>query len=117
MKDWERHTLYEGYTARHRVVKWFWQVVRGLGQVERARLLQYITSTSRVPAGGFSKLQGRQGEDKQFTIVRIAPGGPPRVHTCFNRLDLPEYRSYAEIELVLKMLTSADMVDGRFTME
>lgn len=42
----------------HKVVQWFWEVVRDdFDQEQRARLLQFTTGTSGVPAQGFAFLQ------------------------------------------------------------
>jgi hypothetical protein len=52
--DWVAHTEYRGKYERqgleHKVVKWFWQCIRDLTAEERAKLLQFVTGTSRVPA-------------------------------------------------------------------
>ena len=41
-------------------------------------------------------LQGSQGP-KKFLIEKFGdPSSLPRAHTCFNRLDLPDYSSYEE---------------------
>lgn len=41
------------------VVKWFWQIVESYSEEMRARLLQFVTGSSRVPLQGFKALQGR----------------------------------------------------------
>jgi len=42
----------------HKVVQWFWEVVReDFNEEQRARLLQFSTGTSGVPAQGFAYLQ------------------------------------------------------------
>lgn len=44
----------------HKVVQWFWEVVKDdFDQEQRARLLQFVTGTSGVPAQGFACLQVR----------------------------------------------------------
>ena len=52
-------------------VTWFWQWVRSLDQEKRARLLQFVTGTCRVPVGGFSELMGST-EPQLFCIERVA---------------------------------------------
>lgn len=40
------------------VVKWFWEIVEQYSEEMRARLLQFVTGSSRVPLQGFKALQG-----------------------------------------------------------
>jgi hypothetical protein len=35
------------------VIGWFWAVIAEFSQEQRAKLLQFVTGTSRVPAQGF----------------------------------------------------------------
>jgi len=39
-------------------VKWFWKAVEFFDEERRARLLQFVTGSSRVPLQGFKALQG-----------------------------------------------------------
>ena len=102
MDDWKKNTLYtgnfEGTKARSNPCKWFWEIVTDeYDQEMRARLLQFITGTSGVPSRGFSVLQGSDGNIKLFTLngIDMRPNAFPKAHTCFNRLDLPMYKSKA----------------------
>uniref|UniRef100_A0A915B110 E3 ubiquitin-protein ligase n=1 Tax=Parascaris univalens TaxID=6257 RepID=A0A915B110_PARUN len=95
--DWQRNTVYRHYAPQSKQVLWFWQFVRSLDQEKRARLLQFVTGTCRVPVGGFSELIGSTGP-QLFCIERVGKENwLPRSHTCFNRLDLPPYRSYEQL--------------------
>ncbi|EDV26919.1 uncharacterized protein TRIADDRAFT_22479, partial [Trichoplax adhaerens] len=96
--DWRRNTNYKnGYGDQHLVIQWFWQVVYALEKESRLRLLQFVTGTSRVPMNGFSELYGINGPQR-FTIERWGKFDQlPRAHTCFNRIDLPEYKSYQDL--------------------
>ncbi|KNE58375.1 hypothetical protein, variant [Allomyces macrogynus ATCC 38327] len=97
--DWVTHSVYLGYTASEPVIIWFWQCVRSWDNEKRARLLQFATGTSRIPSSGFRYLQGTDGPCK-FTIERARGDvqALPKAHTCFNRIDLPPYQSYAMLE-------------------
>ncbi|XP_057664451.1 E3 ubiquitin-protein ligase Nedd-4 isoform X7 [Diorhabda carinulata] len=99
VKDWKVNTLYKGdYHANHIVVQWFWRVVLSFSNEMRARLLQFVTGTSRVPMNGFKELYGSNGP-QLFTIEKWGtPENFPRAHTCFNRLDLPPYESYTHLK-------------------
>jgi len=107
MDDWLANTEYTGDFAgqpQHKVVQWFWEVVRGFEQEQKAKLLQFTTGTAGVPVQGFSVLQGNDGNIRRFTIhgdknVLIFP----RAHTCFNRIDLPIYKSKQELQKYLNL--------------
>ncbi|KAL3288300.1 hypothetical protein HHI36_002748 [Cryptolaemus montrouzieri] len=99
VKDWKYNTVYKGdYHAHHVVILWFWRAVLSFSNEMRSRLLQFVTGTSRVPMNGFKELYGSNGP-QLFTIERWGtPDNFPRAHTCFNRLDLPPYESYATLK-------------------
>ncbi|XP_063703230.1 E3 ubiquitin-protein ligase Nedd-4 isoform X9 [Culicoides brevitarsis] len=99
VKDWKRNTLYKGdYYANHVIIQWFWRAVLSFSNEMRARLLQFVTGTSRVPMNGFKELYGSNGP-QMFTIEKWGiPDNYPRAHTCFNRLDLPPYDSYLQLK-------------------
>lgn len=42
------NTEYSGYSAASPVIQWFWEVVQGLSKEDKARLLQFVTGTSKV---------------------------------------------------------------------
>ena len=87
--------------------------MRSYNKEERAKLLQFVTGTGKVPLNGFKELEGMNGFSK-FNIHRDYGNKDrlPSSHTCFNRksqntsqqksdanmalteLDLPEYESY-----------------------
>lgn len=46
--DLKANTEYTGYTAASSVVQWFWEVVKGFNKEDMARLLQFVTGTSKV---------------------------------------------------------------------
>lgn len=82
VKDWKRNTLYKGdYYANHVIVQWFWRAVLSFSNEMRARLLQFVTGTSRVPMNGFKELYGSNGP-QMFTIEKWGtPENFPRAHT------------------------------------
>ena len=112
--DWKKHTDYRGYTESDAVVQNFWKVslnpssdpceddiltslqqcIRSWDAEQKSRLLQFATGTSRIPVNGFKDLQGSDGP-RRFTIEKSGEEQQlPKSHTCFNRLDLPPYKSY-----------------------
>ncbi|GAB4839475.1 hypothetical protein Ancab_028998 [Ancistrocladus abbreviatus] len=99
LDDMRANTEYSGYSPASPVIQWFWEVAQGFSKEDKARLLQFVTGTSKVPLEGFSALQGISGSQK-FQIHK-AYGSPehlPSAHTCFNQLDLPEYPSKHHLE-------------------
>ena len=99
VEDLRANTDYNGYSAGSRQIVWFWDVVRSLEREDLARLLQFITGTSKVPLEGFAALAGIQGPQK-FNIHRVAGQADrlPAAHTCFNQVDLPEYESRQQLK-------------------
>lgn len=106
--DWRSHTRLKHCTPDTMVVQWFWQAVESYSEEMRARLLQFVTGSSRVPLQGFKALQGSTGAagPRLFTIhcVDVPPQNLPKAHTCFNRIDIPPYDSY---QTLLDKLTQA----------
>jgi HECT-domain (ubiquitin-transferase) len=87
MADWQEHTSYDGafrsQGPSHPVVKWFWEVVTKDFDAEmQARLLQFVTGTSGVPAAGFSVLQGNDGNVRLFTVHGTDAAMEDSTHDC-----------------------------------
>lgn len=98
VEDWKKHTDYRGYNPSDEVVGWFWQCVGAWPAERKSRLLQFTTGTSRIPVNGFKDLQGSDGP-RRFTIEKAGEVGQlPKSHTCFNRIDLPPYKSFEALE-------------------
>ncbi|KAF2759773.1 putative E3 ubiquitin-protein ligase hula [Pseudovirgaria hyperparasitica] len=94
VEDWKKHTDYRGYTENDEVIKNFWQCIRSWDSEQKSRLLQFATGTSRIPVNGFKDLQGSDGP-RRFTIEKAGEANQlPKSHTCFNRLDLPAYKTF-----------------------
>ncbi|XP_059440839.1 E3 ubiquitin-protein ligase UPL1 isoform X2 [Corylus avellana] len=99
LEDLKANAEYTGYTAASCVIQWFWEVVTSFSKEDMARLLQFVTGTSKVPLEGFKALQGISGPQR-FQIHKAygAPDRLPSAHTCFNQLDLPEYTSKEQLQ-------------------
>ncbi|PTB39912.1 hypothetical protein M441DRAFT_27812 [Trichoderma asperellum CBS 433.97] len=93
--DWKANTEYHNYNPSSPQIQWFWRAVRSFDKEELAKLLQFVTGTSKVPLNGFKELEGMNGVNR-FNIHRDYGNKDrlPSTHTCFNQLDLPEYDSY-----------------------
>ncbi|XP_051884693.1 NEDD4-like E3 ubiquitin-protein ligase WWP2 isoform X2 [Pristis pectinata] len=110
LSDWQKNTIYRHYTKNSKPVQWFWQVVKEMDNEKRIRLLQFVTGTCRLPVGGFAELIGSNGPQK-FCIDKVGKDSwLPRSHTCFNRLDLPPYKSYEQLKE--KLLYAIEETEG-----
>jgi len=106
--DWKSNTEYHNYTPSSPQIQWFWRAVRSFDKEERAKLLQFVTGTSKVPLNGFKELEGMNGVNR-FNIHRDYGNKErlPSSHTCFNQLDLPEYESYEMLrQQLMKAITA-----------
>ncbi|TPX10604.1 uncharacterized protein E0L32_008490 [Thyridium curvatum] len=112
--DWKGNTEYHNYTAASQQIQWFWRALRSFDKEERAKLLQFVTGTSKVPLNGFKELEGMNGINR-FNIHRDYGNKDrlPSSHTCFNQLDLPEYESYDALRSqLLKAITAGSEYFG-----
>uniref|UniRef100_A0A674MM65 E3 ubiquitin-protein ligase n=1 Tax=Takifugu rubripes TaxID=31033 RepID=A0A674MM65_TAKRU len=98
LTDWQRNTIYRHYARNSKQIMWFWQFIKEMDNEKRMRLLQFVSGTCRLPVGGFADLMGSNGPQK-FCIEKVGKENwLPRSHTCFNRLDLPPYKSYEQLK-------------------
>uniref|UniRef100_A0A7N8XW66 HECT-type E3 ubiquitin transferase n=1 Tax=Mastacembelus armatus TaxID=205130 RepID=A0A7N8XW66_9TELE len=113
ISDWKSNTRLKHCTPDSNIVKWFWKAVESFDEERRARLLQFVTGSSRVPLQGFKALQGTcAAGPRLFTIHQIDANtnNLPKAHTCFNRIDIPPYESYDK--LYDKLLTAIEETCG-----
>lgn len=95
------------------------QCIQSWDAEQKSRLLQFATGTSRIPVNGFKDLQGSDGP-RRFTIENSgSKNALPKSHTwyvsvaslsslplrsradrrfSFNRLDLPAYDTYFDLQ-------------------
>lgn len=87
--DWKANTEYQNYSPSSPQIQWFWRAVRSFDKEELAKLLQFVTGTSKVPLNGFKELEGMNGINR-FNIHRDYGNKDrlPSTHTCFNRKSL-----------------------------
>ena len=95
VSDLRRNTLYGGVYAigddkeEHSTVKLFWEVMEGMTNEQRQKVLKFVTSTPRAPLLGFSHLNPRFSiRDSSEDQERL-----PSTSTCVNLLKLPRYTS------------------------
>ncbi|KAL7713415.1 HECT-type E3 ubiquitin transferase [Entamoeba marina] len=91
--DLKANTEYRGYNADSQLVQWFWEIFYEFEHRQKVLLLQFVTGSSKVPLGGFKNLTGNSGI-MLFTIQKIPRcDSLPVAHTCFNTIDIPDYKS------------------------
>lgn len=84
-------------------------------QDDLVKMLQFCTGTPRLPVGGFQALEGNRGNKSPFTIEfdYYSTTNPyPRAHTCFNRLQLPKYKSYKDLKTNLDYIILQNQIYG-----
>ena len=86
--DWRTNTRLKNCSPDTNTIKWFWKVghspilyclyltppaqaVESYDDEKRARLLQFVTGSSRVPLGGFKALQGTWDSTSPLHYVGI----------------------------------------------
>ncbi|DBA05159.1 TPA: hypothetical protein N0F65_005009 [Lagenidium giganteum] len=108
--DWKAHTQVSDELPEE-LLGWFWEIVESFTDEERARLLQFTTGSSRVPVQGFKALTSYDGRICHFTLkaVPYPENAYPRAHTCFNRIDLPLYKTKKELEEVLSLVINMEV--------
>jgi len=90
IRDLQNNVVYHGdYHTRHQTIRWFWEVVNEMSQMEKKQLLMFATSCSRAPLLGFSHLNPRFG----ISLPHYHEDQLPTSSTCANLLKLPPYSS------------------------
>ncbi|CAB1330156.1 unnamed protein product [Coregonus sp. 'balchen'] len=95
--DLKANTEYHKYQSSSIQIQWFWRALRSFDQADRAKFLQFVTGTSKVPLQGFAALEGMNGIQK-FQIHRDDRSTD---RLPFNQLDLPAYESYEKLRHML----------------
>ncbi len=93
--DWRLNTIYKNYNEYDNVIINFWEILSNLSQNDLSNFLLFCTGSSRVPIGGFKTLESNRGNVSKFCITKCEYISNQknfiRAHTCFNRLDLPNF--------------------------
>jgi len=88
-----KNTDYSGYSPADQIIVWFWEIVTEYSQEDLAKLVQFITGTSKIPVEGFAMMTGMNGIQRISIHRDPSEHQLPKSHTCFNQLDLPNYAS------------------------
>ena len=104
--DWRINTTYKNYEELDEVITIFWDILSNLSQEELSKFLLFCTGSTRVPIGGFKTLESNRGNICKFSITKIEYYPKQknfiRAHTCFNRLDLPNFPNREKIKEAIK---------------
>lgn len=94
----ESCTYSNGFTEQSKPVRFFWEVVNGLAEAWKRKLLLFCTGCDRVPILGLKALN--------FVVARSTASLDhlPTANTCINQLNLPEYTS---LEMTRERLLAA----------
>lgn len=93
-EDLRANMVYVGYTAESQQIVWLWRAINEMADDDLAKLVQFVTGTSKVPLEGFSALQGMHGLQR-FTVTKTQGNERlPTAHTwcaesCTPALTLP----------------------------
>ena len=114
VNEWKQNSIYKGkFSKSSSCVKWFWEEIFKLNQENLRRFLQFSTGSSRVPINGFQNLESNRGELAKYCLNSVPynknGNNYIRAYTCFNRLDVPQFKKKEEvhdaIQFVLKNIT------------
>ena len=105
-EDWRMNTKYKDYEDYDNVIVDFWDIISNLSQEDLSNFLLFCTGSSRVPIGGFKSLESNRGQISKFEIVKTeyyeGKKNFLRAHTCFNRLDLPNFPNKETLNEAIK---------------
>lgn len=71
------------------LIQWFWEIIESFDQDLRVKFLFFVTGTTKIPPSGLQKPIQIQ---RIYDLNRL-----PVAHTCFHRLDLPNYKTKEEL--------------------
>ena len=92
-KEFKQSTKYEsGYNENSETVKLFWDVFENfLNEEERREFLSFATGSKSLPLEGLSSLNFIISRSGDLSLLPVA-------HTCFNILNLPDYKDLSILQ-------------------
>jgi hypothetical protein len=104
LDDLKAHTQYLApYNATSQPVVWLWHWLATQENDMKRKYVQFVTGLSQLPLGGFAGLNDRM-QIGQSGYGELAP----RSHTCFFRLDLPNYATYEKLAEWMPVALNSD---------
>jgi len=101
---------FTGYNRRSQTPTYFRNMIRNFSNTLRLRFLSFVTASTALPRKSTNSNSHHQNRNSMFgdsdeeeecsgmITIKYVPWGShrfPLAHTCFDRLDLPEYESEA----------------------
>ncbi|KAK9891763.1 hypothetical protein WA026_016561 [Henosepilachna vigintioctopunctata] len=83
-----------GYTSSTQTIKWFWEVLHEMSLTDKKKFLLFLTGSYRIPIKGMGAIKiiiQRTNDEKYLPVA----------HTCFNLLDLPQYKTKERLKFKL----------------
>ncbi|TDH71920.1 uncharacterized protein CCR75_003431 [Bremia lactucae] len=111
VSDWKAHTVMSPNLVGADLTRWFWEIVHQMPNENRRRLLLFATGSACVPLSGFRGLTSYDGRLCPFNLKGVSYKTTQYIssHACFNRLDLPMYKSKKELKNMLYATLDADL--------
>eukprot|EP00817_Percolomonadidae_sp_ATCC50343_P004585 CAMPEP_0117432450 /NCGR_PEP_ID=MMETSP0758-20121206/11934_1 /TAXON_ID=63605 /ORGANISM="Percolomonas cosmopolitus, Strain AE-1 (ATCC 50343)" /LENGTH=1620 /DNA_ID=CAMNT_0005222371 /DNA_START=1141 /DNA_END=6003 /DNA_ORIENTATION=+ len=111
----KKHTVYEGYNAKSREIKYFWKVLEEFTKEQRSMYLRFVWGRSRLPID-------ESAYTHPMKIQKLSRKNPDQVlplsHTCFFSIELPPYSSKSVLKRkLLYAITNCKAIDTDFTNE
>ncbi|XP_044756595.1 probable E3 ubiquitin-protein ligase HERC4 isoform X2 [Coccinella septempunctata] len=105
--DWhalEEATEYKnGFESSSQTIRWFWEVIHEMSLADKRKFLLFLTGSDRIPIQGMGAIKiiiQKTNDDKYLPVA----------HTCFNLLDLPEYRTKERLRY--KLMQAIQQTEG-----
>lgn len=93
-RDWselKKSARYSGgYKSKSKTIELFWKYFDELNEDGKLNVLKFIRASTAIPPGGM--------KDIHITFKKVPGRGPPIAHTCFDTIDLPEYKTFEELK-------------------
>lgn len=88
IEELQRHATYDGgWDGKHPLIIAFWNIVKKYSREQKARLLEFVTATDRVPVSGISSINfviQRNGSGNDVSLPPFRPAKPTRELTNFH---------------------------------
>ena len=97
----------QGYSATDHVIVWLWELLREFTEAQRCDFLRFVWSRSRMPVSsrGFGSARFKIQRDSRSVDYL------PQSHTCFFKIDLPNYPSKAILREKLLLALRCRAID------
>uniref|UniRef100_A0A7S0CYA6 HECT-type E3 ubiquitin transferase n=1 Tax=Amorphochlora amoebiformis TaxID=1561963 RepID=A0A7S0CYA6_9EUKA len=104
----KRKTQYKGATVNSNVVKWFWNVMKGLSKEDRQRFIQFAWARSRLP----HDMATNNNIKMLLNFTKTSEQALPKAQTCFFLVDMPMYSSEEQMRQKLMQALECDEINS-----